>query len=183
MARRPRPVFLRWDGDVFVPHASFKAYCDREYVVDQVYPMLPVEERSQASHNHYFAALSEGFHNLSEENAKRFPSVDHLRAWALVQCGYCTETNYVLANSKEARKLAIDIRKRDPYAIILIHSDNRLRDSSSKVVKIFDAESQSMAAMKKERFEQSKRDVLDLVASMANTTRAQLNKEARHHGR
>jgi hypothetical protein len=37
--------------------------------------------------------------------------------------------------------------------------------------------------MKKQRFEESKRDVLDLVASMARTTQSQLNKEARHHGR
>lgn len=169
MPRRPRAVFCRWDGDHFIPHPSFKHYCDREYVVGEVYPMIPVEERSQGSHNHYFAALKTGFDNLSEENSQRFPSVEHLRKWCLVQCGYCTETNYVLTNNKEARKLATDIRRRDDYAVI------KVRDN---IVVVFDPESQSMAAMKKERFEESKHDVLDLIASMARTTRPQLMKHA-----
>lgn len=174
MARRPRPVFLKWTGEVFQPEPSFKHYCSQQYAIGEIYPMLPVEERSHASHSHYFAALAEGFQNLSEENAKRFPSVEHLRHWALVQCGHCVETNYVLANSKEARKLATDIRRMNEYAVISI-KDN--------VVAVWEAESQSRAAMKKEAFEQSKRDVLDLVASMARTTPSQLNKEAKRHGR
>lgn len=172
--RRPRPVFLKWDGDVFRPEASFKHYCSQQYEVGEIYPMLPVEDRSQASHNHYFAAVGEGFHNLSEENAKRFPDSEALRHWALVQCGYCTETNYVLVDEKQARKLAADIRRMSPYAVISIRGN---------VVVVWEAESQSKAAMKKQRFEDSKRDVLDLVASMARTTPAQLNKEARRHGR
>lgn len=174
MSGRPRPVFLKWTGEVFQPESSFKHYCSREYIVGEVYPMLPVEERSQASHNFYFAALAEGFANLSEENAKRFPDSEALRHWALVQCGYCTETNYVLANSKEARKLAADIRRMSPYAVMKIQ-DN--------ILIVWEAESQSKAAMKKDRFEDSKRDVLDMIAAMARTTPAQLYKEGRRHGR
>ena len=172
--RRPRAVFLKWTGEVFVPEPSFAHYCGREYAVGEIYPMMPVEERSQSSHNHFFAALAEGFNNLSEENAKRFPTAEHLRHWCLVQCGYYAEATYVLANSKEARKLAADTRRRSEYAVISI------RDN---VVKVWEAESQSMAAMKKQRFEESKSAVLELVASMARTTRPQLEKEARHHGR
>lgn len=174
MARRPRPVFLKWTGDVFAPEPSFKNYCAQQYAVGEIYPMLPVEERSQSSHNHYFAAVAEGFNNLSEENAKRFPTSEHLRHWALVQCGYCSETNYVMANSKEARKLAAELRRKSPYSVLSI------RDN---VVVEWEAESQSKAAMKKDPFEKSKRDVLDLVASMARTTPAQLYKEGRRHGR
>jgi hypothetical protein len=174
MARRPRPVFCQWDGEVFKPHPRFKAYCDREYVVGETYPMMPVEEQSSGSRGYYFASLKEGFLNLSEENAKRFPSVEHLRKWCLVQCGYASQADFALANSKEARKLAADIRMRDPYAVI------QIRDS---VVRVFTAESQSPAAMKKERFEQSKNDVLDLVSSMSRTTRSQLEREGRKHGR
>jgi len=174
MARRPRPVFLKWDGDVFRPEPSFKHYCSREYTVGEVYPMLPVEERSRASHNHYFAAIAEGFNNLSEENAKKFPTAEHLRHWCLVQCGFCTETNYVLANSKEARKLAADIRRMSPYAVMALKENTLI---------VWEAESQSHAAMKKETFEKSKQDVLDMIASMSRTTRPQLEKEAKRHGR
>jgi hypothetical protein len=168
---RPRTVFCEWDGEVFRPRPSFMPYCNREFVVGETYPMAPVEERSRSSHDHYFAALTEAWRNLSEENAKHFPTAEHLRKWALVQCGYCTETNYVMLNQQEARKLAMGIRVRDEYAVIRVHGN---------VVQVWDAESQSMAAMKKDRFQLSKWEVLDLVASMARTTRGQL---VRHAGR
>ena len=166
---RPRTVYMLWDGEVFKPNPSFRAYCDREFVVGEIYPMAPIEERSLASHNHYFAAVAEGWKNLSEENAKHFPTAEHLRHWALVQTGYCSEAYYHMTTNFEARKLAIDLRKRDPYAVISVRGS---------VVQVFTAESQSKAAMKKERFQQSKTDVLDLVASMARTTRPQLMKHA-----
>lgn len=164
---RPRPVFMKWKKaeGVFVPHPSFKHYCDREFIDGEVYPMATIEERTMKTHNHYFAAVQEGFDNLSEENAKNFPTSEHLRKWCLVQCGYCTETVYVLANEKEAQNAALDLRKRDGYAVM---------SRRGNVLKVWDAESQSMAAMKKERFQQSKSDVLDLIASMSRTTHPQL---------
>lgn len=171
---RPRPVFLKWEGTVFRPEPSFMHYCSQQYAVGEIYPMIPIEERSQNSHNHYFAAVSEGFNNLSEENAKHFPTSEHLRHWCLIQCGYCIETDYVLINAQEARKAMADVRQRSPYAVI---------QRKENVVKVWDAESQSYAAMKKDLFEKSKRDVLDMIASMARTTRPQLEREARRHGR
>ena len=171
---RPRPAFLRWTGEVFTPEPAFVAYCSREFQAGAVYPMIVDEQRSQASQGHYFAALKEAFNNLSEENARQFPSSEHLRAWALVQSGYAHETNYVMASPEEARKLASGIRLRSPYAVISVKGN---------VVQVWDAESQSKAAMRKDRFEKSKQDVLDLVASMSRTTASQLNHEARRHGR
>lgn len=166
---RPRIVFMLWDGEVFKPTPPFTAYCNREYVVGEVYPMAPIEERSKASHDHYFAALQEAFDNLSEENAKQFPSSEHLRHWALIQLGYCTECHWVMADNNEARRLAIDLRRREPYAVLTVRG---------RVVHEYLAESQSRASMKKERFQQSKTDVLDLVASMARTSRVLLMKNA-----
>lgn len=170
---RPRTIFLRWTGEVFIPNASFQVHCEREFEMGEVYPMQIVEERSQASHNHYFAALQEGWRNLSEENAKHFPTPEHLRHWALVQTGYFHEAFYEMATNFEARKLALDLRRRDPYAVIVVRGS---------VVRVYSAESQSSASMKKERFQQSKNDVLDLVASMARTSRVQLLKHAGRTG-
>lgn len=166
---RPRPVVCVWDGDVMVPLPRFKQLCDRQFVVHEEYPLQIVENRSQASHNHYFAALEEGFANLNEKDAKRFPSAEHLRSWALVQSGYSTENDTVCDSPAEARKLAATIRRYSPYAIMKV---------SGNVLKIFEPESQSMAAMKKERFEASKNDVLNIVSAMARTTPAELKKNA-----
>ena len=171
---RPRVLMVNWDGEAFRPLASFMPYIKREYVVGELYHLALVEERSQASHNQYFAAVTEGYLNLNEASAKKFPSSEHLRKWALIQCGYCTETSYATKNGAEARKLAISFRRKDEYSIIRVLSD---------VVQVFEPESQSMASMKKERFEKSKREVIDLIASMARTTTPQLYREAKRHGR
>ena len=170
---RMQPVVFTWDGErrVMVPDPRFHNVCGRQYEHGEEYALELVEERSMASHRQYFAAVHEGWQNLSEENAKHFPTSEHLRKWALVQTGYCTETDFVADSEKEARKLIGYLRRLNAYSVIKL---------GGNVVKVFDPESQSTHAMKKARFEQSKKDVLDLIASMARTTRPQLMK---HGGR
>lgn len=167
--RRPRPVACVWTGEHFVPLPRFKRLCDEQFEVHEEYPLIVSEERSMSHHRGYFASVREAWKNLAEEYGTRFPSPDHLRAWALVECGYATETDYVMDSAKDARKLALALRKMSPLAVIQI---------SGNVVKHFEAESQSVPAMKKERFDASSRDVLQLVASMARTTPTELKKNA-----
>lgn len=166
---RPRPVVFVWTGEHMVPLPRFQQLCDRQFAVHEEYALVIMEERSQASHNHYFAALTEAWKNLAEEYAADFPTMESLRHWALVQTGYCTETSYATKDNAEAKKLAVSLRRASPYAVLQVRRD---------VVMHFEAESQSRPAMKKERFEASKADVLELVASMARTTPAALKKNA-----
>lgn len=169
---RPRAVVFVWDGEVMRPLPRFADLCDRQFAVHEEYPMQIVENRSLASHNHYFAAVAEAWQNLNEGDAKRFPHPEALRAWALVQCGYATQADYACETARDARTLATALRRMSPLAIIQIRGN---------VVRHFEAESQSMAAMKRDRFEQSKADVLALVAGMARTTPAELKKNAGKH--
>lgn len=166
---RPRPVVCVWTGEHFVPLPRFQRLCDQQFAVHEEYPLVILEERSQASHNHYFAALTEAWKNLEERYAADFPTPESLRHWALVQVGYCTEASYATKSNAEARKLAVSLRRASPLAVLQVRGD---------VVMHFEAESQSRPAMKKDRFEASKADVLDLVASMARTTPAELKKNA-----
>ncbi len=122
-----------------------------------------------AMHRGYFAAVREGWKNLAEEFDGRFPSPEHLRAQALVDAGYCHETDYVMDSPKEARKLAMDLRRLNPYAIIRI---------SGNVVKNFEPMSQSQRAMGRETFAASCKAVLDVVAGMSRSTPAELRKNA-----
>jgi hypothetical protein len=66
-------VLCLWDGDQFVPLARFKALCDRQFAVGEEYPLEVVENRSMAGHRGFMASVAEGWANLSEENAPRFP--------------------------------------------------------------------------------------------------------------
>lgn len=166
---RPRPVVCIWDGNVMIPMPRFKRLCDAQFEVNGEYPLMIVENRSMASHNHYFAALHEGYLNLAEEYAQEFDSEEHLRHWCLCKSGFCTTTTYVLNTAEDARKLRDALKKENASTIVGV---------TGNVAKVYTPESQSLAAMKKERFEDSKRAVLDLVASMARTTPAELKKNA-----
>ncbi len=166
---RPRPVAFVWDGNVMIPLPRFKRLCDAQFAVNEEYPLMIVENRSLASHNHYFAALHEGYLNLAEEYAQEFDSEEHLRHWCLCKSGFCTTTTYVLNTAEDARVLRDALKKENASTIIGV---------AGNVAKVYTPESQSMAAMKKERFEASKVAVLDLVASMARTTPKELKKNA-----
>ena len=52
---------LRYEGDgEFKPAASYWAkQADRDFVVGMTYRLVEHQERSTATHNHYFAAINE----------------------------------------------------------------------------------------------------------------------------
>lgn len=168
MKQRPRPiVFVRVDNHL-VPLPRFQRLFDQMYAVNEEYPLMPLEERSQASHNHYFAALQEAYDNLAEEYAQEFSNVEEFRHWLLCREGYCTKDRYVLNTAEDARLMREAIKKTG-YRIVKVDGN---------VVTIFTPVSQSRPAMKKQEFEDSKAAVLARAASMARTTPAQLKKNA-----
>lgn len=159
------PFAFTWDGDAMVPTAHFKRACDKEFVVGQVYRMETVEERSVVSHRHYFATLHEYWLNLPEHLAERFPSAEHLRKYALIKAGFYDERSIVAGSKAEAQRLASFIKPMDDFAIVTV---------SEAVVRVFTAKSQSMKAMGRKTFQESKDKVLDLVADMIGVSRINL---------
>lgn len=154
---------------VMIPHVRYGKTAARQFADGEDYPMVVLEARSRASHNQFFAAVNDAWHNLPENIAVRWPTGEHLRKWALVQTGWFDEKNFECDTAGHAQRLAAFIRKVDEYAMILVHG---------KQVIVRDAKSQSAAAMGKDQFEKSKRDVLDLLGTMTGTTRVELNKNA-----
>lgn len=168
--QRIRPVVCVWTEDgTFVPLPRFRKLCDAQFDIHGEYPLIPSEERSMSQHRAYFAQVNECFKNLPHEYDGQYPSADHLRSWALVQTGYCSETDYPMDSEKAARRLAIDLRRMNPYSIIKV---------SGAVVKHFEPESQATRAMGKEKFEASCRAVLELLISMVGAKPAELRKNA-----
>ena len=153
-----RPVMLRWTGDgTFAVEPRFAEMARRQFAVDELYPMAPVEVRNMKSHNHFFARLHELWMNLPEEHAAKYPTEEALRAKALVETSYHTEKDYVCDSPAKARALAVIIRAYAADSVIKV---------SGNVVKVFDPASQSTAAMGKERFEESKKAVLDYASAL-----------------
>lgn len=160
---------FRWTGEVMEPLRSFAKRCDAEFTVGEVYNLEAIEERSAASHRHYFASVNEAWQNLPENLVEQFQTSEHLRKWCLIRAGYAEHRNIVAASKAEAQRIAAFVKPMDSYAVVTV------RDS---VVTVYTAESQSMKAMGKQRFQESKDAVLSLLAAMIGTDPVELGRAA-----
>lgn len=154
---------------VMIPHQRFRQLCDRQFELEEDYPLARIENRSMASHNYYFAALSDAFDNLPEAWAQEFPSAEHMRKWVLIEVGFFTIEEHDFDTAKDAKKFAALIRKLDEYARIKI---------VGTTVMIRRAKSQDHRSMKKEEFEASKSAVLEYTSQVIGVKREQLESAA-----
>lgn len=164
------PALFVWDADRSVMVPRRKSAADRTYVDQEEYRLGAIEERSVNSHNHFFSALNEAWSNLPDDLAERFQTVEHLRKYALIKAGYFDERSIVCASRAEALRVAAFIKPIDDFAVVA---------TSEATVRVFTAKSQAVRAMGKETFQDSKTKVLEIVADMIGTSKAQLS----HAGR
>lgn len=161
------PLHFQWSGDAMVPLNPRAA--DRQYVIGETYYLDHREDRSAASHAHYFAALNEAFQNLPDDVAERLPTVEHMRKYALVMTGFRDERSLIASSAAEARRLAAFIKPMDDFAVVSV---------SGAAVVVLTAKSQSMRAMGKAEFQRSKDLVLEFVASLIGVSRPELDRAA-----
>lgn len=164
-----KPVVFTWDGEAMVPLARASKLCDRQFVIGERYNLVPHEERSQASHNHYFAKVHEAWLNLPEDRAAQFATDTHLRKYALIRANYCNERTHVCESKAEAHRMAAFIQPIDEYAIV---------KPFDNLVRVWTAKSQTVRAMGKKDFEASKQAVLEIVAAMIGVKPDDLGKAA-----
>ena len=169
---KTRPVMFQWNGEAMVPQPRFMPLCNKQFVVHEEYPLLPVEPRSMKSHNHFFASLHEAWMNLSEKDTELFPTEEHLRAWALIEAGFYVEKIIDCDTPSLAKRIAVNFRSVLPMSRIKLSGQN---------VIVKEAKSQSIATMSSEEFKASKEAVLDIVTAMAGTTRRELAEAATQH--
>jgi hypothetical protein len=162
------PIWFNWDGEAMVP--KHPRIADKHFVVGEPYCLVPHEERSVNSHRHYFAAINEAWSNLPEDLVEQFPTPERLRKYALVRAGYADERSIVCASKAEAQRVAAFIRPMDQYAVVTV---------SESVVRVYTPQSQSMRAMGKKAFQESKDKVLNVIAQMIGVSAETLASEAR----
>lgn len=165
-----QPITCTWDGESLTPMGPVWAKrADAQWVVGETYKVEVRQERSAASHAHYFAVVDDAWENLPEHLALRYPSSKHLRKWALVKAGYCTEKVLVCASPEEARRIGAFIRPMSGFAVIVV---------KESIVTVYEAQSQSERAMGKKAFQESKQRVLDIVADLLEVTPESLANDA-----
>ncbi len=165
-----QPAVFVWLDNAMVPLASSLPLCIRQFTDGEEYRLTVEEERSVASHKHYFAAIHEAWQNLPEHLAERFPNAERLRHWALVKCGYAAEQSIVLETTRDAERFAEYVAE--------YRGDDTFVQRSGNVIKIWTAKSQSTRAMDKDEFQASKTAVLDLLSDMIGTSVTELKKNA-----
>jgi hypothetical protein len=141
-----------------------------DYGQGEIINVEEVQERSLKSHARYFAQLSSAWKSLPEHLADNFASADHLRKWALIKAGYRTESHLTgFKTNAEAVATAAFIGKLDGFCIC------EVRD---RTITVYQAESQSIRAMKKERFQRSVEDVERIVSNLIGADVTELEKAA-----
>ena len=159
------PIAFRWDGESMIPlHPKL---ADKHYVIGEAYRLEHREERSSATHAHYFAVIAEAHANLPDDLAERFATPEHLRKFALIRCGYRDERTITCSSKAEAQRLAGFIKPMDEFAVVV---------PIGAAVTVYTAKSQSMRAMGKQEFAASKEAVLTYLAQMIGTTPEALSK-------
>jgi len=162
MAAAPIPLRYEGDGEFRVMSNYWMAHADREFVVGETYKMVEHHERSTNSHNHYFAAIKNGFDSLPEQLSETYPTPEHLRKKALIWKGYRDERTIVAASAAEAQRIAAFVKPMDDFAVVTV---------SAAVVRVWTAKSQSMKAMGNRDFQQSKSDVLEFIDDLLGVER------------
>jgi hypothetical protein len=164
------PITFHWDGECMTPVGRFAAVADKVYVVGENYTLEVVQQRSAATHRHFFACINEAWANLPELHAGRWHSPDHLRKWALVQAGFRNETTYIAHSKAEAMRFAAFARSIDGYAVV---------QTDGNLVAIYTAKSQSEKAMTRKEFQASKEAVLDVLSKLLGVTSDELSMSRR----
>lgn len=150
------PILFQYEGDgIFKPVSSVHARsADKHYVVGEHYKLIEHHDRSDVSHNHYFACIKNGFDNLHDSILGEYPTVEHLRKKALIRTGYRDERSIVCASKAEAERVAAFIRPMDDYCVVV---------PLNCVVHVMTAKSQSVKAMGAAEFQKSKEAVLNFI--------------------
>ena len=153
-----QPIIYRWTGNVFEPSTNYQAHlAGQRYMEGQLVPLTEFSQRSEKSHDHFFATLHDQWLSLPEALSKDFPNEEVLRAHALIRTGYCNKRQLVCRSAKDAIRMATFMQPALPLSII---------ETDGCVVTEWTPESQAYRAMGKKRFQESKDAVLDYVRGL-----------------
>jgi hypothetical protein len=172
MSAPPIPMVYEGNG-VFRVETGFLRKCSEHYGQGEAVTLAPYEDRSKASHDHLFVLVGETFKNLPEHLAGEFRDATHLRRWALIKAGFRNERTIVCASRAEALRVAAFLQPALPDAVISV--------SGATVVELT-AQSMSMRAMGKERFQEAKDGVLSVLADLIGVEPDELSKQGREAG-
>lgn len=169
-------IRAKWDGNVLIPQGHYGLTAAREMMTEGETVLVEVDRaRSANSHKHQFAWLHDAWANLPESLAGEAYAAtpETLRKHGLIKAGY-HNVETIDCGSHAAAERVVALGKR--YAT-MAHG-YAIAQVRGPVVRIWTPESQSSRAMGNERFQASKRAILEWVASLLEITPEELERAA-----
>ncbi len=166
----PHPIRWNWDGEVMTPATRFWAReADKRFTVGETYTMDEIHVRSHQTHAHYFAVIKTAWESLPDHIRPQFPSAEHLRKYALIRAGYCTQMQHACKSAAEADRLAAAIRPYDNYQLVTV---------DGAIATVYHALSQDHRSMDKRQFQESKEAVLGWIGDLIGADPTELRSAA-----
>jgi len=162
------PMVFQWNGEAMVVLPRFARDADLRFVIGERYTLDEIQERSAATHKHYFASINSAWASMPETIAAQWPTSEHLRKFCLIKAGYHDHRSIVARSRAEAQRLAAFIRPMDDFAIVTVNEC---------VVDVYTAKSQSHRAMGKQEFAKSKEAVLQILDDLLSVGRGEIAKQ------
>jgi hypothetical protein len=163
-------IALRYMGD-----GDFKAIrpkiADAEFVIGQVSMMEEWQSRSVQSHNHEFAWLAEAWSQLPERMADDFPSPEHLRKRALIDCGFYNETIIDVGDRAGALRVCAQMQADDEFAYVVTRGKIVVRRTAKS------QKTRGAGAMERKTFQASKTAIMEYVSALIGVSPDELRKE------
>lgn len=160
-------IAYTWTADeVMKPIARFASLCRDKFVVGRIYT-LEIKERSEESHDHYFACLHKAWLHLPESIEKEFGNEIGFRKKMLIWANYFDETLFLCSSNEEAHGVAAVCMGLDQYAEITVEGS---------LLRIRKAKSQKKKLMGNREFQASKQAVFDVIAKLIGVSPAELGK-------
>lgn len=163
-------IVCDWDGEHFTPAGKvWASRADEVFVIGERYRLEIREDRSHASHAHFFAVINEAWFNLPEHLAEQFKTAEHLRKHCLIAVGWREEEKVMMGSAYEAKRMKDLFKPKDDYCTSF---------ADGPMVYRYTAKSMSRRAMNKEEFQKYKSLVLDYLAKLIEVTPDELAREA-----
>lgn len=162
------PLQYQGEGHFTTP-PGFAKRCDKELVIGEALQWEQVNERSMASHRHYFALVREAWNTLPEHLVDEYPNPTVLRKRMLINAGFCSVSKIIAADATEAAKTCALIQAANAFAVCMV---------SENVVTAWLATSQRMKIMGPKIFQESKEAVLHEISKLIGSDATELGKAA-----
>ena len=154
------PLLCEWTGRAFEPRGAHFARAAERFAKGERLAVTAEKGRSAASHNHYFAAIKDGWLNLPESEAfmPYAGNQEALRKHALIATGWHTVVTVEVGSAAGAERVAAHIRAcAGDYSVVVV---------KGTAVMHFTAQSQKKKLMGARDFQKSKDDVLGWIAAL-----------------